>query len=287
MISIALELKKMRYMILADFRVQMLFRLGIIIQLINIAIAAASYYFITTLFRGESPIMGRYGTNVVSYILLGLTMNPVLVTSLTGIYTALESTYLTRALERIMMAPTSVYTLFFSRMSSGFFSSLITSMLYLFVGVVIFRMHIGGGNPLSALLILVLGIASTIALGMLLAQVFFYTYTGKGSGGSVILFVQTVVNVFAGAAFPVEVLPWWLRWISTVLPQTHAIRGARLVLAGHSLTDQVVLGDLLYLVGFSVIVIPVGVLLMRKGLDRLRREGYSPQTRMMGVTVFG
>ncbi len=274
-------------MILADFRVQMLFRLGIFIQLISIAIAAAGYYFITTLFRGESAIMGRYGTNVVSYILLGLTMNPVLVTSLTGIYSALESTYLTRALERIMMAPTSVYTLFFSRMSSGYFSSLITSALYLLVGIAIFRMHVGSGNPLGGLLILVLGVFSTIALGLLLAQIFFYTHTGKGSSASVILFVQTVVNLFAGAAFPVEILPWPLRWISFGLPQTHAIRGARLILAGHALTDQQVLADMLYRVGFSVIVMPVGVLLMRRGLDRLRREGYSPQTRMMGVTVFG
>ena len=102
MTSLALELKKIRYMVLADFRVQMLFTFGIVLQIINITVGAASYYFLTTVFRGHSGIMEQYGTNIVSYILLGMTMNPVLMTSLTGIFTALVTTYGSRTLERIM-----------------------------------------------------------------------------------------------------------------------------------------------------------------------------------------
>jgi ABC-type multidrug transport system permease subunit len=274
------ELKKFRFLILADFRVQMLFRLGIVIQLLNVTIAAASYYFLTTLFQGQSQIVERYGTNIVSYIILGLTMNPILMTSLVGFITALESTYNTRTLERMMMAPTSPYTLFFSRMANGYITSIITSGLYLFIGIVVFDIRLGQGNPLVVLFILLLGAVSTIAIGMLLAQVFFYTYTGKGSGASVVLFVHGFMNVFTGATFPIEVLPTALRWVSTILPQTHALRAARLVLAGHSLWEPVVRENILFLVGFSLLMIPLGVWLMRKGLDRMRKEGYSPQPRL-------
>jgi len=287
MASFAMELKKIRYMILADFRVQMLFKLGILLQVVNITIAATSYYFLSTLFRGQSQIMDRYGTDVVSYILLGLTITPILITSLTGFMAALQSTYLTRALERIMMTPTSVYSLFFSYIGNNYISSLISSALYLLVGVVVFHLHIGKGNPLTALVILLLGAISTVAMGMLLAQVFFYTYTGKGSSGPVVVFVNTFVNVFTGATFPVEVLPGWLRWISAALPQTHAIRGMRLVLAGLPITDSVVLVDVLFLIGFSLVMLPVGLWLMRRGLDRMRKEGYSPQPRVASVRLFG
>lgn len=287
MASLVMELKKNRYMILADFRVQMLFRLGIVIQLVNIAIGATSYYFLSTLFRGQSSLMERYGTDVVSYILLGLTMTPVLMTSLIGFIGALESTYLTRTLERIMMTPTSVYSLFFSRMSNGYLTSIVSSALYLLVGVVIFNLRLGRGNPLVALFILLLGAVSTVAMGMLLAQIFFYTYTGKGSSGPVVVFVQTFVSVFTGATFPIEVLPVWLRWVSVMLPQTHALRGARLTLAGRPVTDPMVAGDILFLLAFAVVMLPVGVFLMRKGLDKMRQEGYSPQPRIASVRLFG
>ena len=287
MASLALELKKIRYMMFADLRVQMLFRLGIVLQIINITIAATSYYFLTTLFRGQSQIMERYGTDIVSYILLGLTINPIMMTSLSGFIAALQSTYLSRTLERIMMTPTSVYSLFSSYIGNSYLSSLISSTLYLLVGIFVFKLRIGGGNPLVALLLLVLGAVSTIAMGMLLAQVFFYTYTGKGSSGQVVVFVNSFVNVFTGATFPVEVLPTWLRWISTALPQTHAIRGIRLSLAGRPLTDPVLFGDILFLVCFSLVMIPLGVWLMGKGLDRMRREGYSPQPRVANIRLFG
>jgi ABC-type polysaccharide/polyol phosphate export permease len=153
--------------------------------------------------------------------------------------------------------------------------------------VLIFRIRIGNGNPALALLIIVLGAISAIAMGMFLAQVFFYTYTGKGSSGQVVIFVNTFVNVFTGATFPVEVLQSWLRWISSALPQTHAIRGVRLVLSGRPISDPVVLGDLLFLIAFSFIMIPLGIWLMRKGLDRMRREGYSPQPRVANIQLFG
>lgn len=287
MASPAMELRKLRYMIMADFRVQMLFRLGLFIQLVNITVGATSYYFLATLFRGQSSLLERYGTDVVSYILLGLTMMPVLMTSLIGFVSALESTYLTRTLERIMMTPTSVYSLFFSRMANSYIASAVSSLLYLLVGAVVFNLRLGPGNVPLALLILLLGAVSTVAVGMLLAQIFFYTYTGKGSSGPVVVFVQTFVNVFTGATFPIEALPAWLRWISIGLPQTHALRGARMALAGRPASDPVVAGDILFLVLFALVGLPVGVLLMRRGLDKMRREGYSPQTRIATMRLFG
>jgi ABC-2 type transport system permease protein len=281
MTSLTLELKKIRYMVLADFRVQMLFRFGLVLQIINIAIGAGSYYFLTTVFQGQSEVMERYGTDVVSYILLGMTINPVLMTSFTGIFRALVRSYNNRALERIMMTPTSIYTLFFGQMTGGYITSILSSALTLLVGITLFGVRLGKGDPLPALLSLLLGAISTVALGMLLAQIFFYTNTGKGGGGPVMMFVHTFVNAFTGATFPVEVLPTWLGWVSVLLPQTHAIRSARLTLAGHPWTDSTVLGDLSYLIGFCLLVLPVGVWLIRRGLEKIRQEGYAPQTSVM------
>jgi ABC-2 type transport system permease protein len=281
MTSVTMELKKIRYMVLADFRVQMLFQFGLVLHVVNIVIGAGSYYFLTTVFQGQAEVMGRYGTDVVSYILLGMTMNPVLMTSFIGIFDALVMSYNNRTLERIMMTPTSIYTLFFSQMTGGYITSALSAMLTLLVGVALFGVGLGEGNPLPALLLLLLGAISTIALGMLLTQIFFYTDTGKGGGGSVMIFLHTFVGAFTGATFPVEVLPGWLGWVSALLPQTHAIRSARLTLAGHPWTDSTVLGDIAYLLGFCLLILPIGVWLIRRGLEKIRQEGYAPQTSVM------
>src|SRR5215510_11037328 len=135
MTSLTMEMKKIRYMVLADFRVQMLFRFGLVLQIVNIAVGAGSYYFLTTVFQGQSEVMGRYGTDVVSYILLGMTMTPMLRTSFAGVYSSLTMSYASRALERIMMTPTSVFTLLFSQMAGGYIASALSSLLTLLVGV--------------------------------------------------------------------------------------------------------------------------------------------------------
>jgi hypothetical protein len=59
------------------------------------------------------------------------------------------------------------------------------------------------------------------------------------------------------------------------------------MMAGRPLTDPMVLGDVTFLIGFCLIMIPIGLWLMRKGLERMRREGYSPQPRISRAGMFG
>jgi hypothetical protein len=54
-----------------------------------------------------------------------------------------------------------------------------------------------------------------------------------------------------------------------------------LTLAGHPLLDSAVLGDIACLAGFCLLVLPIGVWLIRRGLEKIRQEGYAPQTSVM------
>jgi hypothetical protein len=54
-----------------------------------------------------------------------------------------------------------------------------------------------------------------------------------------------------------------------------------LTLAGHPRTDSTVSGDIAYLVGFCLLVLPIGVWLIRRGLEKIKQEGYAPQTSVM------
>lgn len=286
MISLEMELKKIWYMMLSNFRVRFLFAFGIVMELINVAIGAGSYFFLTKVFQGTTEVMGKYGTDVVSYIILGIALNSMLMQSLTGIFSSLVESYYDRSLERISLSPTSIYTLLFTNMVTGYASRALNSILYIIIGLLIFGMNFGRGNTVLAILVLLLGLAATVGLGMLLCLLFFYTATGKGGPSPIIMFATTFANTFSGATFPIEVIiafAPWLFLISAILPQTHALSAIRLILNGSSLYD--VLGDIAYLVVFSVITIPIGAYLIKRGLDKVRREGYVPPSE--GIWLFG
>jgi len=274
--KIILELRKIGYIILANFRVEALFGLGIIIRLIDIISGVAIYYFITFMFHGGEKSIEQYGTNVISYILLGMTMSPILLQGFIGIYNAIASAYADRDLERVMMTPTSISTLIASRMVNYFILSITTSILYLVVGITVFRIELNSGSLLYAVIVFIMGVISTSGLGMLTTQIFFHTMTGRGSPNHIIGFSVVFANAFTGVYFPVEVLPVPLRFISFLLPQTHAIRASRLILAGHGLNS--VSSDLLYMFVFFVIATPIGAYLIKKGLEKIRKEGHVPRT---------
>jgi ABC-type polysaccharide/polyol phosphate export permease len=153
------------------------------------------------------------------------------------------------------------------------------------VGILIFGINLGRGNVILVILVLVLGTVATLGFGMLLSQIFFYTSTGKGGANPILMFAHTFSNTFSGAIFPVEVLrdfAPWLYPISILLPQTHALSAARMILKGVSPSDPSVAADIIYLIVFAVIMIPVGYYLIRRGMDRIRKEGYAPSY----VTIF-
>jgi ABC-type multidrug transport system permease subunit len=158
-------------------------------------------------------------------------------------------------------------------------------MMYLVVGVLIFGINLGQGDIVSVILVLMLGLIATIGLGMLLSQVFFYTATGKGGPHPILMFANTFANTFSGVAFPIEVLrdfAPWLYPISILPPQTHALLAIGMILKGAGLLDHSVITNIVYLAVFAMVTMPVGHYLMRKGLDRIRKEGYAPSP----ITIF-
>lgn len=275
-----MEIKKIWYMLLTNFWTQALFVVGIVMELIGIAIGAGSYFFLTKIFQGTTTIMEKYNMDAVSFIIVGLALSSMLSQSFIGFYNSLAVSYFDRSLERILISPTSIYTLFFSQILSAHLFGVVRTVLYLAIGVVFFGLNINLKieSIVLAILFILLGIAATTSLGMLLSLFFFYTRAGKSGANPFIMFAHTFADTFSGATFPVEVLAKYAPWlypISVFLPQTHAISAVRLVLAGRCVSDPAILISVLYLITFTIIMVPIGYFLVSKGIDRIRKEGYA------------
>ena len=84
--------------------------------------------------------------------------------------------------------------------------------------------------------------------------------------------ILPVVALVSGLYFPVDLLPGWLRWLSEVQPLTPTVDLMRNVLVGLPLADPAGV-ELLKLVGFSVVGLPIGVAALSGALRYCRRRG--------------
>jgi ABC-2 type transport system permease protein len=84
--------------------------------------------------------------------------------------------------------------------------------------------------------------------------------------------VLAAISLLAGLYFPVALLPDWIEWTSQVQPFTPSVDLLRHVLVGTELPRPAGL-ELLRLVGFAVVLLPVGILTMTAALRFGQRKG--------------
>jgi ABC-2 type transport system permease protein len=91
-------------------------------------------------------------------------------------------------------------------------------------------------------------------------------------GGQVINLVLAAMGFLGGALFPVDVLPGWLQTISRLSPLTYALQALRgAVLDG---LDVVALrGDLLVLLAFAAVLLPLSVLALTQSFNYAQARG--------------
>jgi ABC-2 type transport system permease protein len=85
-------------------------------------------------------------------------------------------------------------------------------------------------------------------------------------------FIVAGISLIAGLYFPVTLLPDWIEWASEVQPFTPSVELLRWALIGRPLVDPAWL-DLLRVVGFTAILLPLAVVLLRKAVRISQRRG--------------
>jgi ABC-2 type transport system permease protein len=85
-------------------------------------------------------------------------------------------------------------------------------------------------------------------------------------------FIVAGISLIAGLYFPVSLLPNWIEWTSSVQPFTPAVELLRWALIGRPLDDPAWL-DLLRVIGFTAILLPVATVLLRKAVRFSQRRG--------------
>lgn len=172
-------------------------------------------------------------------------------------------------IEYTFMAPLSRATHLFGMGAFALLYGMLRAVLLFAFCVAFFDLSVTGPNYAAALAVLAVASVSFVGLGIMTAVL---PLVSPEKGAQLGFVAQGLLLVVSGVYYPVEVLPTWMRWISTVSPATYALDGIRdAILDGAGLGT---LGGHLVTLGIiGVVAIPLGLLVFRTGERFAKQHG--------------
>jgi ABC-2 type transport system permease protein len=248
-----------------DLRIAASYRLRFLTQLLTAAFTLTLFFYISRLVHVDafgSPD-AYYAFAVVGLIALQL-LNAILQTP----PTALRQELVAGTFERVVTSPLGPVGASLAMMVFPFLSALVTAMVMLVFAGVAFGVPVEWGTLALAVPIAAAAAMSFAAFGVLLLAVVLVAKQAVAGA----TFVVAGISLVAGLYFPVELLPGWIGWASEVQPFTPAVDLLRWAVVGRPLDDPALL-DLARLAGAAVVLLPLSVLALERGVRAGRRRG--------------
>jgi len=262
-------LTKILAFIKRDFLISKSYKLMFILNWGGIITTTLTFYFISKLFgKVVNPYMAKYGTEYFPFVIIGIAFSTYLYTALSSFSYNLRTEQMTGTLEMLLLTPTRVRTLIIGMSLWDFVFASSRVLGYLLIGVFFLGIDINKINIPASILVLILTIICFSSLGIISAAIIMLFKEGR----PISWFVSTFASLFGGTYFPIEVLPVQLRYLSYLLPITYSLRAFRYtILKGYSILD--IKTDLLALVIYSLILLPVSILIFKFSLKRAKMHG--------------
>lgn len=221
-------------------------------------------FFIGQLIRDE-----RVGGDYLTFVSIGLAVTAMLSGALAGFGGSMSRAFQRGTLETYLVEPVPWTFLPLAMNTWQLILGLFNGAVIMVLGLLLGANYIAGQIPAFLLLVL-LGLIATTAIGLISASVLMLTLKSQP-----ILHVYSLAaGLLAGAVFSVSQLPPWLKVFSFLIPHTYVINGSRTLLMEDPGTFEIPYSTAVYvLLGFSVIMFPLGIWLFRRSLEFARRMG--------------
>ncbi len=265
----AIIIEKPLAFIWRDFIVETSYKFAFFIQLFGIFISTLTFFFLSKLL-GDVGVsyLKPYGGNYFSFVLIGVAFYSYLGVSIRSLSESIREGQMLGTLEALLVTQTEIPTIIISSSLYSFIWASFRVAVYLLLGVFVFDVNMGNANLVGALVILLLTIISFGSLGIISASFIMIMKRGDPIGWM----FTSVSGLLGGLYYPISVLPNWLQKFSYLLPVTYSLEGMRLaLLKGYSLSELI--PNILALVIFSIIMLPLGILIFGYAVKRAKRDG--------------
>ena len=224
------------------------------------------YYFLSLLVDSGPTVADDY----YSFVVVGAVVLRLLDSGLGAFSSTLEATVDQGRLESLLIEPIRWKLIPFGLASWSILTSAITAAFMVVLALPI-GLHVSLSGVLPSILILVLGIGASHALGIVAAAV---KLLSKRGNPFVTIYGMAVV-LLCGLMFPVSSLPGPLQAASYLLPPTYAIQGVRRTIlpGGDQLSGPSTLTSVLALGAFCMVVYPLSLWLYGRAVDVGRKYG--------------
>lgn len=245
------------------------YKLSFVMQLMSIFISTSMLFFFSILLGDAgAPYLEPYGGNYFSFVLIGIAFYSYLGVSMQSLADTIREGQMLGTLEALLVTQTEIPTIIISSSLYSFLWASLKVAVYLILGVYVFGISLGNANLAGAVIVLILTIISFGSLGIISAS--FVMVLKRGDPVNWIF--SSVSGLLGGLYYPISVLPDWLQQFSYLLPVTYALEGMRLaVLKGYSVSQ--LLPNILALTVFSIIMLPLSILIFGYAVKKAKKDG--------------
>ncbi len=246
-----------------DLRIFLSYRAMAFSQAFSAVFSVALFYYISRLLKisqFESP------DDYFAFVVVGLVILAVLQSTLV-LSSALRAELLAGTFERVLLSPFGAVRAALAMMVFPIVQAIAIGAWTLFVAALAFGLPLHWSTLPAALPVALLAALSFSAIALFVAAVVIVFKQAPGIG-----VVIAAVTLVSGFYFPTDLLPSWIGWTAQVQPFTPAVELLRHLLAGLPMADS---GwtYLLRLVGFLVVLMPLAVWALARGIELAQRKG--------------
>ncbi len=202
------------------------------------------------------------GSNYFDFLAPGLLMMIVMMAAMTGIPEGISQEKERGTFDGVLSSPINPVSIIIGKSVALTVGGFVQGIIVLLMAVLLFGVHIQGSILLTFGL-LFLGVFSFIGLGIL-----FTSLTEDQKTGTMIVNLLMFPMMFvSGIMFPVEQMPWFMQWISAIMPVTYAADAMRKVMILNA-GLQDVLPQIAILLVFGAITLAVAIPVFKKSMTK-------------------
>jgi ABC-2 type transport system permease protein len=266
---IAGELRKLPAFVRRDFIVAWSYRLPFVGDWVGLALQAFMFYFVGLMVDpAKLPSFGGTPTTYMEFVAVGIAISAFLTLALGRVAVGMQQEQFAGTLESLLMTPTSPATIQLGSVVYDLIYIPLRTAIFLVVIALAFGLDFYASGLVPALVVLLVFIPFVWGLGVASAGA---TLTFRRGSGIVGL-GSTVLVLFSGAFYPLDVLPDWVATIAQLNPITIAVDGMREPLLAGTGWEGVGRAVAI-LVPLSAASLTLGVYAFRAALRRERRQG--------------
>ncbi|MGB8362013.1 MAG: ABC transporter permease [Acidimicrobiia bacterium] len=241
--------------------------LALVMRALSSFVPIVTFYFVSGLVSDNGPdVAGDYYT----FVVIGIVTMGLLAATLNSFGNLMLRYTQEGQLEMFLVEPIRWRVLPFVMIPWQALLAVATAILMLALTLLLGAEYELSGVP-AAILIVLLGLASTLAIGILGASI-----KVLSKRADPVLSLYTIAaSVLSGAFYPLEELPGWLRAFSWLIPHTYVIQALRRTLmpAGGALSGPTASQAVLALSAFCVILYPISMWTFGRLLEQGRKIG--------------